>query len=189
MYFCQLEESMKAILPSNMFHNTETQNNIYKTTTRIHKERTVKKKRQRTKDVEDCGEWVREREKGRETGQERHYPECCQAAESVISLGQLKIKVQGQNLTCERMHGTSTYNQCHHQMEQNKTASFTGSRHNHRKTIALLSTILECHNPIEDVAHPILNKTLSQTGSVKSTTLKCNSRKTLETLYKAVFTL
>jgi len=92
------------------------------------------------------------RERETETGQERHYPECCQAAEteSVISLGQLKIKVQGQNLTCERMHGTSTHNQCHHQMEQNKTASFTGSRHNPRKTTELLSTTLECHNPIED---------------------------------------
>lgn len=85
-----------------------------------------------TKDVEDSGEWVQERERLR--GQDGYYPECCEAAECVISLGQLKIKARGQNLTCERMHGTSTHNQCHRQMEQNKTASFTGSRCNHRST-------------------------------------------------------
>lgn len=43
MYSCQLEESMKAILSSSMFHNTETQSNIYKTNPSVHKEKTETK--------------------------------------------------------------------------------------------------------------------------------------------------
>ncbi len=119
MYFCQLEEP-KA---------TSTRWSL------VHKERGTVKKSTEAKDKR-CGGHRRmsTRERERLRGQDGHYPECCEAAECVISLGQLKIKARGQNLTCERMHGTSTHNQCHRQMEQNKTASFTGSRRNHRST-------------------------------------------------------
>ncbi len=112
--------------------------------------------------MEDSGEWV----------QDGHYPECCKAAESVISLGQLKIKARGQNLTCERMHGTSTHNQCHRQMEQNKTASFTGSRRNHRSTEKPLHCAIPYYHAI------IQSKILHTPFEIRHTKMhKCIPRK------------